>query len=262
MGARALLLAGAAKNKLGLLAIDMLAKTGFLSHHDGWRRLRSYSTLLNADTFDPFGYGGRMSLVTDLALANKNFGECVVRERLTARLDYISQRVEFLFKKEKNFNRHIEVSQWIDFFCEDTFGELRQMAYAKGKSIFSPYVTSLVLSSALRIPATQRYFKGYRAKYLLKRLLKKKLPSYPVYQDKGFSNIPFQRYCRSGSLKDFWQEFDWPSFIDKSDAQDLMMNANWFTWNMLTYAIFTKFVLENEKFSGGAENYTQEWKIQ
>ncbi len=124
-----------------------------------------------------------------------------------------------------------------------------------------PFITGAVVATALEVPAADRYIKGMRNKYLLKDLLQKRVPTYPVDQRKGFTNVPFSRYYKEGPLSRVWERYEVPDFIESDLARKIVQAGNWMTWNAVSYAILKKRVLDNSDLAPVPGSRLLEWEL-
>lgn len=187
-----------------------------------------------------YGYAAQASMRTTPQLVWKMFPRQKIEERLNARLQYALERVELPAHYESRFLRHFEIAQWIDYFCEDTLPLYRQCAHAHRKSALSPFLDEGLLRIAAEVPGDRRYIKDGQGKYLLKNLLKGKLPAYPVNQRKAFPEVPFHTLYPKGPLRGIWERYPLPGFIDKAERQEITANAHLVSWQAIKYAIWDK----------------------
>ena len=101
------------------------------------------------------------------------------------------------------------------------------------------------------IPADRRYVQGLSglgsldAKYLLKRLLARRLPSYPTGRKKGSGALPLERYFDDGPLADVFDRYEPPSVVPEEMLSDHVDSFGPVTWNLITYAVWRDRVLRN-----------------
>lgn len=199
---------------------------------------------LTRKPWEPEGFPIQRNLYTETGLVEAIFGEEPVHECLVASWVYMMERVELAAPSSDPFLRHLETARWIGAF-DDVILPQRHLAQARGKSVTSPFGASPVLASALSVPVGQRYLRGLRDKYLLKRLLKQRLPGYPVHQRKLSTELPFERYYSDGPLSSVWRRYPVPTFIETSLRHRVTYLPNWVTWNALTWAIWDERIARN-----------------
>ena len=201
-----------------------------------------------------------MAANTDYSVVEAIFGPELVRERLLARLEYTTRRVVLSAPMNERFIQHVETAQWLDYFCENTLSIERQLAQAYGKSLFPLFVMRPVVSSALAVPVTKRYFRGpLDVKHLLKRVLKKRLPKYPINQRKCATGLPFDRYYTAGPLSDIWTRYRMPDFIEGKIRERVTDHPSQVTWNAITYAIWEYRVVRNPHLKPVPSTFTSTW---
>jgi asparagine synthase (glutamine-hydrolysing) len=210
-----------------------------------WRHNCLFAERMCRDPLSPYGYGSLHRTFSDLPLIEKVFGRNRVRERLEVRLAYVTERCALLGPKASRFDRHREVCTMVDFLCEESLMLLRQLALASGKALYSPFVHRVVVDSALAVPSPERPSRGLRTKHLLKDLLRKRLPAYPVDQKKYFLDIPFAEHFHTGSLSGIWQDYTVPEMFEGEVRARLTAESSQTTWNAITFAVFQETVLRN-----------------
>jgi asparagine synthetase B (glutamine-hydrolysing) len=208
------------------------------------RRAEAVERLLRS-TNDPDSYGMRFAVYSDVDAVRELVGDTQVDERLQARFDYVRNRVQFSHAADDTLIRQLEVGHWIDFYCDDTVSLWRQLAIGRGRALHAPFATRTLAQSALEVPVRKRYLRGGRVKHLLKSLLRRRLRGYPANQPKGGSGLPFDRYYRTGPLRDAFERYGIPDFIPAGWKSRVRDEPSWLTWNALTFAIWYERVLQN-----------------
>jgi asparagine synthetase B (glutamine-hydrolysing) len=206
------------------------------------------------------GLGARWETYTDFDVAEMIFGEEAISRRLEKRLEYVSERVALSAPHGNQFLRHLEVGFWVGSLCRDFTQQLRHLGMASGKSVLLPYYSGSVVRSAHSIPADERYIRGLEGKYILKRLLKRRLQSYPVGQRKGSTALaPFPRYYTAGPLSRIWDAYEMPDFIE-GEAKKLILSLPLnTTYSAVSYAIWKRRVLENRHLEPLPSAQRYEW---
>lgn len=210
-----------------------------------WRLLLPIAQSLGQDPASISGYWAHFAAFADRSIVESAFGQETVRDRLHARLDHVLRLVTLSAPETDTFGRHMEMAHWQTYLCDDAFMHMRQVAHGLGKTLLSPFHTHRVLSAALQVPAAERYIQGFRSKYLLKLLLKKRLPSYSIDQRKAGANVPGKRYYTSGPLSDIWERYPVPDCFDGDIRQQIVDYTGPITWHAIAYAIWQEKVLRN-----------------
>lgn len=240
LGWRAWHLRGVLRSPAGVLLSRLGA--GMRRRHE---RLEGACAQVTRSPEDPDGYAMRYAVYSDVDGVRELLGERLVEERLQARLEYLRAVAELPERRGTGLAAHLELGHWIDFYCDDTVSLWRQLAHGRGKSLFAPFTSRSVAESALAVPTDERYIRRGNPKHLLKSLLRRRVPAYPVNQPKGGSGLPFLRYIRTGPLRDALLEYPLPAFVGAAQREALLRAPSWITWNVLTYAIWSERVLRN-----------------
>ena len=206
-------------------------------------------------------YGALTSTFTDFDLLTQVFGEKQIEERLQARLDYMQQRVELPERYRNNFLRQFEMSQWIKYFCIDTFSLYRQCAHANRKSTYSPFITKDLLRVAGEVPGDVRYIKNGQGKYLLKHLLKAKVPTYQTDQRKAFPSVPLASQYPDGPLGQIWERYNMPDFMNEAVRREVTSHHHFFCWQTIKFAMWDKDIRAAERLAPPTTSETLELEL-
>lgn len=218
------------------------------------KQLQVAATQLKRSIDDPWGYGALMSChgFADFDFLKEIFGEATVADRLDARARYVRDRVE-LSSGSSHDLKHLELAHWVDYFCEDGVIRIRQLAHSYGKVLICPYLSGPVVRSALSVPPAERFIRGMSTKHLLKAVLKKRVPNYPIRRRKGITGIRFCDHYPNGDLSRIWEDAPLPDFLPKSRAEQLRNGAlegplgpDSHAWNLVAWSLWRKYVLSNE----------------
>jgi asparagine synthetase B (glutamine-hydrolysing) len=211
--------------------------------------IRADREQLNRPLLDPDGLSCRgIAIFTDMDRVRRVFGGKRVDERLRARALNALERVE-LSLPTSPFTNHLELTQWVDFFGEDTSSLWRELALVRGVDCVIPFRARNLIELVLSIPAQERYQKRGRAKYLLKDLLRERVPGYNVNQRKCSGGLPLARYLATGPLREAWNDYHLPDFVP-ADMADAMRTEPGFTaWNALTFSMWKKLALANPRLT-------------
>lgn len=212
------------------------------------------SNQIDKDYYNPLGCAlQNFTLTPNLKYGQKMFGEEYINSRLLERLEYVTNRVKLNTCNKDKLTIHCEVGSMIDFLCEDVVSLWRQIQYSFGKSIYCPANYKSLVNVSLSFPVSYRYLDDNNTiKHLLKALLKKRLPEYPVNIPKGGSGLPRTRYCTEGPLKNIFEKYPVPDFINKEYRKVVTNPAwetSWLTFSVATYSIWEQRVLKNPDLS-------------
>jgi asparagine synthetase B (glutamine-hydrolysing) len=191
----------------------------------------------------PGSHAMAYALYSDLEATRRTVGAEMIRDRLLDRLRYVRGRVDLPEADRGGLAGHLELGHWLDFYGDDTVSLWRQLAHGRGRSLHAPFTARAVAQCALDVPSPARYVRRGRMKHLLKSLLARRVPGYPVHQAKGGSGLPFHRYARSGPLRDALRDYSVPEFTDRAELDRLFDQPTWMTWNVITFAIWNERVL-------------------
>ena len=199
---------------------------------------------LSKDPLDPDGRGGHTRTFGDVSLYESIVGEEALRQQRREQLDFLLERVDLEATDEGPFLAHTEIVQWMVTLAGAVMRD-RMMAQARGALISGPYGDWRVLNELARVPVTERYITGLRAKWLLKELLLERVPDYPVDQRKKATALPWRRFYEQGPLKDIWDRYDVPDLFQGADRDQLINNPTITTWNAITYAVWEERIAKN-----------------
>jgi hypothetical protein len=189
------------------------------------------------------GVGARFAIYTNPVLAERILGQTATQQRIEARAAYVAERFRSEELDANPLYAHLEFGHMLDFYCDESVSQWRQLAQAQGRSLLAPFVCRSVVGAALAVRRRQRYIANGRIKYLLKDLLKQRLPPFDVDAQKAGGDLPFPRYLRSGPLKNAFDHYAIPDIVDSGIAAATRAAPDWLTWNLLTLAIWRDEVL-------------------
>ncbi len=190
---------------------------------------------------------------TNIPWLIEQFGQDKVEARLANRLDYVRNRMETNAIPENDLYARVHLSAWTSSMSVEELSRLRQMAHSLGKVVHSPFSAGRVVQTSMEIPVHKRYQKNFKNKYLLKALLKRRLPEYPINQKKGVTGLDFKSFYQSGPLSSIWERYPVPDFVpvDWSDAAKKAAvsprgsgGVPTLTWNVANLAIWEQEVLK------------------
>lgn len=209
---------------------------------------------LDRSPADPRSYAHQYATYTNPEYTARLFDESLVADRIQAQTEYVTERVPDDATKSR-FARQAEARHMNLVFGHRVGARWRQLAMAHGNTLTNPFETKSMIETSLSVPAERRFVPGKRrchnlsTKYLLKRLLRRRLPGYPVGQPKGAGILPYRRYRESGPLESVFETYDLPSFISDDQREAVLSQGGRQSWNLLTYAVWRDRVLENEHLS-------------
>nr|MDJ0497991.1 hypothetical protein [Acidimicrobiia bacterium] len=164
-------------------------------------------------------------------------------------LQYVVDRLERQADPASRFYSHLELSHWLLTFGNPV-GTDRLVAQSAGKGLILPYVAGRILTATASIPVEDRYVRGLQAKWILKGLLARKVPGYPINQRKKATALPWERFCRSGPLEGFWERYEVPELF-AGEARDAIVNSQTAaTWNAMSHAVWIERIARNQALQG------------
>jgi len=206
------------------------------------------------------GLGARSEAYTEFDVAERLFGQDAVSRRLEQRFGYLMDRVELKAPTGNRFFRHFEIYALMDAVCGCFGPQIRHLGMASGKQAVLPFISGDVVRSALSVPVPERYLRGLEGKYLLKRLLKRRLESYPTGQRKGTTAlVNFPRYFNSGPLSSIWDHYEIPDFIGGSVKDQVASSPLYITFSAISYAIWKRWVLDNQDLERLETEHSYDW---
>ncbi len=234
-----------------------------LTRRNIWRerleQLLPAARQLSMDPESTLGLGARSETYTAFHVAGMIFGEEAIF-RLEKRLEYVSERVALSAPYGNQFLQHLEIGSWVGTLCRDFTQQLRHLGMASKKSVLLPFVSGNVVRSAHSIPVVERYIRGFEGKYVLKRLLKRRLQSYPIGQRKGPTALAlFPQYYKAGPLSQIWDSYEVPDFIQGEAKNRILSSPLNITYSTISYAIWRRRVLENQDLEPLPSEQSYEW---
>jgi len=201
---------------------------------------------MSAEPDSMLGLGARSETYTDFDVAEEIFGEETIARRLEKRLEYLMERVAPRAPRGQRFYRHLEMYSLMDVICGGYVPQMRHLAVANNKSLEMPFMSGDVVRSALGIPVSDRYIRGFEGKYILKGLLQRRLPAYPIRQRKGTTAlVNFPRYFKTGPLSGIWGRYEVPDFIPDGVKDRIVSSPLNVTYSAITFAMWKRRVVEN-----------------
>ncbi len=227
--------------RLGLQAVAPRAP-GHLGYR--MRQVSSRADAFSKDPFDPDGFAGNARSHGDTSLFESTIGPELPHKVKEDELAYVTDRVEGAGGRSSTFLSHIELAHWMVVFgnalCEE-----RMTTQPRGARPTCPYTDAAVLVELARIPVEDRYISGYRAKWILKDLLTRKVPAYPVDQRKKATALPWERFYLDGPLTDIWDRYDIPDIFPAAAQDGIRAEPSATTWNAITWAMWDERIRRN-----------------
>ncbi|AQL44629.1 hypothetical protein BV210_17825 (plasmid) [Halorientalis sp. IM1011] len=218
---------------------------------------------LDRSVADPQSYAQQYSTYTNPALVGTLFDDELVAERCRAQSAYVRDRAP-IDGSAGRFGRQAEWRHHCLVFGHRVGSRWRQMALAHGNTLVNPFETRRLIECALSVPADRRFVQGPTAgrdlstKYLLKRLLDRRLPEYPTDREKGAGVLPFERYLADGPLAGVFDRYPLPSFVPSGDRSTVVESGRQ-AWNVLTYAVWRDRVQQNAALDPVPSTQRYEW---
>ncbi len=181
-----------------------------------------------------YGVGNGGAMVADQV--GEVLGMEVVLAALQAKLDYVDARVELEGQEGDHKTRNQEYRHWSFTLADPVVGE-RHRSQAIGKAYHTVYGAPPVVETALAVRPAERYVHRLRGKWMVKELLARQAPSYPIDQHKKPTHIPFDRFYASGPMSGFWDEYDVPE-VFTGKARDDVVRGYRLTWPAVIYALW------------------------
>ena len=127
-----------------------------------------------------------------------------------------------------------------------------------GRAI-GPYCDWRVLSVLTTVPLEERYVVGLRAKWMLKELLKAKVPNYPIDQRKKATALPWKRFYTNGPLTGIWDRYDVPDIFSGDLERHVTETPTAATWSAIAHAIWNQRIAKNPNLTtvGKVNEYTR-----
>jgi asparagine synthetase B (glutamine-hydrolysing) len=195
---------------------------------------------------DPFGYAGGIRTSGKTPLLEKALGKDVIDAAPQRELDYALARVELTVDPKDSFWAHLELAHWLVTFNNPIATNLA-VANSVGRRIVGPYCDPDVLTALATIPVYDRYVRRLSAKWLLKELLVRRVPEYPVGQRKKSTAFPWRRFYTDGPLTHFWESYPVPDMFDGDLRNELVAEPMVNTWTAMSYAVWLERVVRNSR---------------
>jgi len=210
------------------------------------RTMRRSLAALQRPWTDPASWAHRFAVYGDREALGRQLGPAPVAARLRARMAYAASRHATPPRDDATgLAAHLEMGHLVDLLTDDAVRLWRQLAFARGSGFRAPFLTPGVVTAALAVPSPDRFVHGGAVKHALKRLLRRRVPAYPVEQPKLASGLPRERYLASGGvlaplLHDYPVAAAWSELGGRGPVDALPADVQ---WNLLTYVLWQERVL-------------------
>ena len=198
---------------------------------------------LAADPGDPDGFAGDSRTYGDEELLGRIYGD-IPRRLKEQQLAYTIERLERPGEGLSRFLAHLELHHWMLVFGGAMY-QNQMNAAALGKRAIGPYCDWRVLAAANRIPMEDRWIVGLQSKWILKQLLGRLAPEYPINQRKKATAFPWRRFYADGPLTGFFERYPVPEAFTGTDRQTVLDGTNPATWTSITLAVWKERIARN-----------------
>ena len=201
------------------------------------------------EPLDPWGYAGTTRAHGNTSIFREITDPALLEEAHRGSLQYVVDRLERQADPASRFYSHLELSHWLLTFGNPV-GTDRLVAQSAGKGLILPYVAGKVLTAAASIPVADRYVQGLQAKWILKKLLARKVPDYPINQRKKATALPWERFYRAGPLEGFWERYEVPDLFVGEAREAIVNSQTAATWNAMSHAVWIERIARNRALQG------------
>jgi hypothetical protein len=188
-----------------------------------------------------------VSVYSDVETARRCFGDEALKRAFECR-----RYLEALYlDSDHHIEKPLMVAMVTDAYECGVTTNLIHLAQ-KSEQIY-PFLDEDVMRIGLAFDPDIRYLKGWQIKPLLKGILEQKSLSNISAKPKGPSTFSEDLYdwMRDGTLREMVLAINRPGFLSKSEFEKLLTvsewdplgEPNWFLWNLLTFDIFQKRVI-------------------
>lgn len=238
------------------------AGSRYASGHLGYRlgQIVPRAAGFRQQPLDPWGYAGTTRAHGDTTLFRELAEPELLEQAHALPLAYVAERIERRAKPRSRFFSHLELSHWLLTFGNPV-GTDRSVAQSCGKSLVLPYVDAGVLTATATIPVEHRYVRGLTAKWILKGLLQRRVPAYPINQRKQATALPWERFYTAGPLQGIWDRYDVPEVFQGKQKDELVASTSAATWNAISHAVWLERVARNTALEGHPSHLAASYSI-
>lgn len=183
-----------------------------------------------------------LGLYTDLELARRCFGEQAIRQAFASwregEIRYLNS--SYLLEKDQAVGL-VDIAAPVASLWHQLF-----LAYGIG--LIHPYMDERIVKATHAFDPRIRFYHKGKTKPILKYLLEQRSASEVTTFPKrgsGF-HLDLMEWMEQGTLQEMVHAIERPGFISKVDFDRKIEKPDWFTWNLLTFDLFRKSVLQTQ----------------
>ncbi len=142
---------------------------------------------------------------------------------------------------DRRWEQFLTYGHLIDFLTVGCVKYVRDFASSQAVTVHTPFTARALIDSFHRCDPATRYRDADQTKPVLKALLSKNLPEYPVNRSKLASGLPRTWYFTEGPLREIFQRFPPPSPMDDAVARAIekpRWTNSWILWPTLSYSVW------------------------
>lgn len=189
-----------------------------------------------------------VAVYTDIDMARRSFGD-----------EALKQAFKYRHVMEAQFldsSHHVEKVHAMELVTDayETAVLVNHLYLAHQREQVYPYLDEETIGISYAFNPNIRYLKGQQVKPLLKKILEEKSLAGLAQKRKGpsvFSHT-LHDWMRDGSMREMLLDIERPGFLNQADFNKLLEvptwtaldEPNWFLWNLLTFDIFKKQVVQ------------------
>jgi hypothetical protein len=129
----------------------------------------------------------------------------------------------------------------IDYLGIGSVNYVRDLVASRGELLLTPFTDRALIDRFHRCAVSTRYVEDGRTKPVLKHLLMRLLPTYPLDRAKLASGLPRTRYFTSGPLAAAFRRYPPPEPLASMIAEAMARpswDSTWILWPALSYSIW------------------------
>jgi hypothetical protein len=158
------------------------------------------------------------------------------------RLEHALRRIEMpAALRSRPWEGYLLLGHAIDYFALGSIHYVRDLVASHDQLLLTPFTERALIDRFHRCRVATRYVDGGRTKPVLKEMLARLLPAYPLDRAKLASGLPRTRYFQSGPLARAFDRYPPPEPLASVVAGILDAPARentWVLWPALTYSIW------------------------
>lgn len=168
------------------------------------------------------------------------FGEEAVNRAYQSRVEYVLNRAQC--SQSSDLGDQMELGHYINFFCGDSLSCWREVARASGGKVVVPFSDFDVFNFSRTIPKNIRYVKHGELKWILKDIVKERIPGYDASQRKLGGSIPNRRLSTEGRFGIVDQDYGLPKFLSQPQFERIRTAGFRPSWSVHSLALALKSV--------------------